>query len=374
MNIAIVSDSLYPYFKGGKEKRIYEASTRLAARGHTVTIYSMHWWKGGDTVKENGVTLHAISPLYPLYHKNRRSFKEAIFFSLHCFTLMNKRFDVIEVDHMPHLVLFPLKIICLLKGKRMIVTWHEVWGKKYWQQYIGRGMRATIAYYVEALSARLPDLIISVSEHTTKSLRAGLGVKCPIVTIGNGLDMAAILSATPTPSGVDVIFSGRLLSHKHVDVLIHSIAILSKKYPAISLSILGEGPEKQSLQALTQSLGVEKNVSFLGFLDDQHDMYRIMQASRVFVLPSTREGFGIAAIEANACGMPFITIDHERNAAKDLVIDGENGVLVDLDPVPMARAIETLLRAPKDRSFYRAYAEQYDWERIVSEIQNVYAS
>jgi glycosyltransferase involved in cell wall biosynthesis len=99
-----------------------------------------------------------------------------------------------------------------------------------------------------------------------------------------------------------------------------------------------------------------------------------MQASRVFVLPSTREGFGIAALEANACGMPFITIDHEQNAAKELVVNGENGILIGLDPVEMAQAIEKLLNTAKDRAFYRVYAEQHDWNRIASRIQNVYAS
>jgi len=374
MNIAIISDSIYPYFKGGKEKRINEVSTRLATRGEIVTVYSMHWWKGKNTIKENGVTLRAISPLYPLYHGNRRSFKEAILFSLHCITLINKKFDVIEVDHMPHLVLFPLKIVCLLKGKKMIVTWHEVWGKEYWQQYIGRGMRASVAYYIEKISAQLPDTIISVSEQTTKSLRASLGVKRPIVTIGNGIDMKRILSNKPADRGADVVFAGRLLSHKHVDVLIHSIATLAKTHQNISLWIIGEGPEKTSLQSLVKELGIEKNVSFLGFLDDQNDMYSIMQASRIFVLPSTREGFGIAALEANACGMPFITIDHEQNATKELVVNGENGILIGLDQEEMAQAIEKLLNTAKDRAFYRTYAEKYDWNRIVSEIQNVYAS
>ena len=48
---------------------------------------------------------------------------------------------------------------------------------------------------------------------------------------------------------------------------------------------------------LAKSLGIEKNVSFRDFYEDQNDVYRLMQASSVFVLPSTREGFGIVVLE-----------------------------------------------------------------------------
>src|SRR6185369_842907 len=104
MKIAIVSDAIYPYNKGGKEKRIFEISTRLVKKGHTVTIYTMHWWKGKEITRvENGVRLHGISPLYPLYSEERRSIRQAVLFALFCFKLINKDFDVIDADHMPHL-------------------------------------------------------------------------------------------------------------------------------------------------------------------------------------------------------------------------------------------------------------------------------
>jgi hypothetical protein len=116
LKIAIVSDAIYPYNIGGKEKRIYEFSTRLARRGHQVTIYTMKWWKGNaQQVVHEGVVHAAISPLYPLYAGERRSMHEAIFFALHCFKLLSKQFDILDADHMPHLILFPLKLAVLKK-------------------------------------------------------------------------------------------------------------------------------------------------------------------------------------------------------------------------------------------------------------------
>jgi len=161
IKIAFVTDAIYPYNKGGKEKKIYEVATRLAKKGNDVHIYTMKWWEE-DTVqkKEHGVTLHAISRLYPLYSGQRRSFKEAVFFSLHCLKLLKEDFDIIDVDHMPHLVIFPLKFVCFLKRKKLIVSWNEVWGKEYWRKYLG--LLGFLAYYIEKISIMLPDRIISI--------------------------------------------------------------------------------------------------------------------------------------------------------------------------------------------------------------------
>src|SRR5690348_10850652 len=102
LKIAIISDAIYPYHKGGKEKRIFEISTRLVKKCHLVTIYCMKWWKNQTNIRnENGVILKAVSPLYPLYVGEKRSIKEAVMFSLFCFKLLNEDFDVIDVDHMP---------------------------------------------------------------------------------------------------------------------------------------------------------------------------------------------------------------------------------------------------------------------------------
>ena len=93
MKMAFVSDAIYPYNKGGKEKRIYEISTRLAKRDHNVHVYCMKWWKEKENHRiENGVHLHAISRYYPLYSGKRRSIKGAIMFAFACFKLIRKIF------------------------------------------------------------------------------------------------------------------------------------------------------------------------------------------------------------------------------------------------------------------------------------------
>lgn len=373
--IAIVSDAVYPYNKGGKEIRLYEISTRLAAQGHDVTIYCMNWWRGETIRKQDGVALHAISPYYPLYAGERRSIKEAIFFALHCFKLLDKPFDVIEADHMPHLVLFTVKLVCLLRRKQLIVTWNEVWGRAYWKNYMGGffgPLFAEIAWIIERLSVALPDRIVSISPHTTNALRAVLGARQEILTVPIGVDSEAILLITPATRRSDIIFAGRLLSHKNVDVLLEAVSIIAKRQPDITAIIVGDGPERRNLELLTRKLHIQRNVAFLGFVEDHNDLYALMQASRVFVLPSTREGFGIVAIEANACGLPIIAIDHEQNATKELIIHGENGALTSLEPRQLAETIEHLLDDEQNPDRYIRHAQKYNWKNIISKIEIIY--
>ena len=375
MKIAFVSDAIYPYNKGGKEKRIYEISTRLAKRGHNVHVYCMKWWEEKETHRiENGVHLHAISRYYPLYSGKRRSIKEAVMFAFACFKLIREDFDVIDVDHIPHFVLFSTKVVCLLKRIKLITSWHEVWGREYWKEYL-RGL-GSIAYIIEKLSALMPDRIISVSEHTTNKLKNDLLSKKDIITISNGLDFEKIKKIHASSEKSDVVFAGRLFSHKNVDMLIKSIVVLDENRPDIKCLIIGDGSEKKNLEALAQKLNLEKNIKFLGFLENHDDVYALMKSSKVFVLPSTREGFGMVVTEANACGIPVITINHKDNAARDLIEEGKNGFVCQLNEEEIAKRIMRILENSSGRKMKEVcmdLAKKYDWDKIVDKIEGVYS-
>ena len=86
--VAFVSDAVYPFHKGGKEKHLYEITRRLAERGRDVHVYTMKWWDGDPDTEIDGVHYHAISKLYPMYDGDRRSIKEGLLFALACFKLL----------------------------------------------------------------------------------------------------------------------------------------------------------------------------------------------------------------------------------------------------------------------------------------------
>jgi glycosyltransferase involved in cell wall biosynthesis len=370
LKIAIVSDAIYPYNKGGKEKRIYEISTRLAQAGHDVHIYCMRWWDGGDHRIENGVNLHAISPLYPLYSGQRRSIKQALLFAVSCFKLIKEDFDIIEVDHMPHFVLFSTKLVTLLKGKKLYATWNEVWGREYWIEYMGKA--GNIAYIIEWLSSRLPDKIIAVSEHTKNKLINDLKIKTNIIVVPNGIDIQEIKNAEPAKQKSDIIFAGRLISHKNVDFLIDSINLLKDTYPNIKCIIVGKGPEEKNLKNLVTKLGLENNIVFYDFLADHKDLYGLMKSSKVFALPSTREGFGIVALEANASGIPVITTNHKNNGTKDLITNGKNGHSVPLDKKKISEKIIDYLSSKNSPDVYTKKAGDFDWTKLAKKVEEVY--
>lgn len=373
MKIALISDAIYPYNEGGKEKRIFEVTTRLAKKGYDIHLYCMKWWEGSKDRKENGVNLHAICKKYSLYAGKKRSIIQALVFGLACLKLIKEDFDIAEVDHIPFFPLFSLKLISILRRKKIIATWHEVWGRDYWQEYLG--WKGFFGYLAEKLGVFMPDEIISVSMHTTKKLKDSLGSRKKIYTIPNGNDFEKIQKIKPSRKEADVIFAGRLLSHKNVDVLIKAISLIKEKKQNIKCLIIGEGPEKKNLETMIRKLNLEKNIEFSNFLESQDDFYARMKSSKVFVLPSTREGFGIVIIEANACGIPVVAIDHKNNAVRDLVEEGKNGFLCRLEEGEVADRIAVVLKSGPDRKIKEScldFAKKYDWNKIVDEVERVY--
>ena len=373
MKIAIVSDAIYPYNKGGKEKRIYEISTRLVQMGHDVTVFTMKWWDGPDTRVDEGVKIQAISPYFPLYAGEKRSIKEALLFSLHCLKLLKEDFDIIEVDHMPHLVLFSTKLVALLKKKKLHVIWNEVWGVAYWVKYMGPA--GVLAACIEKITSMLPDKFTAVSEHTASELTTRLKVpQHKITVIPNGISIAALKDVAPAPSRSDVIFVGRLLSHKNVDVLVQSIAILKAKYPGIKCIIVGRGPERDNLIALAQKNDLLENIEFIESIEDHNQLYSLMKASSVLAFPSTREGFGIVVLEANSCGLPVITTDHAHNGARYLIEEGLNGETISLSKENLARAIDAYMGTNPDPAKYSTFLQQFDWNNLAQRVEDVYTT
>ena len=372
LRIALVSDAVYPYSKGGKETRLYQLSTRLATAGHDVHIYTMHWWDGAETTRrENGVTLHAICRRHALYAGGRRSIRQGLLFGLACWKLISERFDVLDVDQIPFFPLFPLRIISWLKRRPLIATWHEVWGRLYWQEYLGRA--GWIAYAIERCSIHLPSRLITVSSLTTARAGSMMRHTNRIAHIANGIDFNHISRIKPAKAGADIIYVGRLIEHKHVDVLLEALAIIARHSPNIACLIVGDGPERASLEAQAERLGIANNVAFVGFIPDHDDVLASIKSSRVFVLPSTREGFGISLLEAYACGRPAVTINHPDNAAREL-ISPETGRLAELSATSLAQQLADLLTKPLDSHAITSIARRHDWSEATRQLLNLYES
>ncbi len=373
MKIALVNDTVYPYFKGGAPKRAWEIARRLAQRGHSVHWFGMKYWGGEDVIIKDGVYLHGVCPALELYYiDGKRSIKQAIYFAYKLLRpLLKENFNIVDCSNFPYFPCFSTKLHSIVKGSTLLITWLEVWDG-YWYEYLGR--KGIFGVLIERMVSRLSKSMIAISENTKRGLLS-LGASGDIKVAMSGIDFEEIDSAGPTDDKSDIIFVGRLIKDKNVDLLIKSTGLIKKAISNIKCLIIGDGPERNSLEGLVSNLHLEKNVSFSGSLDDSQDVFSRLKASKVFVLPSTREGFGIVSLEANACGLPIVTVKHPQNAATDLVVEGRNGFLCEVDEEDMAKKIMMALERAQGMSpDCLDYSKQYSWEKVVDMIEDAYKS
>jgi len=367
LRIAFVYDAVYPYVKGGAEKRYWELAKRLSKK-HEVHIYGMKFWNGDDIIKRGGVYFHGVCEPVNLYTKGgRRSIWQAVYFALRLFpVLMKEKFDVIDCGNFPFFHCFTTYLVSSIKKTPLIVTWHEYWGG-YWYEYLGAlGFFGSI---VERLATKIGDKVIAVSRLTENKLEENGVDSSRMIVIPNGIDMDLIKRIKPSKKGYDVLFVGRLIKDKNVDILVKAVAKTSN----IRCGIIGKGPEEESLKKMAYDLGLSKRIDFLGFLESDREVYSYMKSSKVLALPSTREGFGIAALEANACGIPVVTTRHENNAVLELIKEGVNGFVIEGDADSYSKKFEEVINIHKDLSQKCIKeARLYEWGRLTKKIEGVY--
>ena len=100
-----------------------------------------------------------------------------------------------------------------------------------------------------------------------------------------------------------------------------------------------------------------------------------MKSSKIFIFPSTLEGFGIVVVEANACGLPAVVVKAKYNGSSWLVEHGKNGFVCQLNEEEVSKNIIRILINNSSREMQKVcidLAEKYDWDKIVDEIEEVY--
>lgn len=139
-----------------------------------------------------------------------------------------------------------------------------------------------------------------------------------------------------------VVAAGRLVPEKGFDVLIQAFHIFSQTHD-FSLIILGEGPERESLEKLINELGLTRRVLLPGFMPDP---YPYMRTARLFVLSSRYEGLPTVLIEAMAYGTQVVATDC-RSGPAEILDGGRYGVLVPVDdPQALAKGMAQALSSP----------------------------
>lgn len=158
-----------------------------------------------------------------------------------------------------------------------------------------------------------------------------LGVEREIKVIHVGMDTTLFRPKEPTgeylPEGpINILTVARLRKYKGLEFLIEAIKSLKDRMPDVKLSILGKGTEKANLKKLVKKLGLEQNVEFVDEPVPNYKMPFVYGDCDIYVQPSIIEPYGIAVLEAMACGKPVIGT--KVSGMRDTIRDGETGVLV----------------------------------------------
>jgi glycosyltransferase involved in cell wall biosynthesis len=186
--------------------------------------------------------------------------------------------------------------------------------------------------------------------------------------VPNGIDPSRFHPDGPARPGGYVLFVGRLVPYKGVDVLIRAMARLG---PGVPLVIAGDGPMAPALHLLARTLRVQ--VQFLGRVAED-DLPALYRGAQVTVLPSTnaQESFGITLVESMACGTPVVASRLPGVAEVAAV----GGTLADPgDAVSLARHLRNALRPgalPRGPALAAAAHAAYSWEAVTDRLESVY--
>jgi len=204
-------------------------------------------------------------------------------------------------------------------------------------------LRARLRRALERLAARRVDGIACVAASIREFVTHEMRLPTKVSVIHNGIpDYVASSVLPPADTARRLISVGRLASVKAYDVLLRAFAQASHNRPRLRLTLVGDGPERGSLERLAERLCISSSVNFAGFRDDVPDL---LAQQDMFVMSSQHEGISIAILEAMRAGLPVVAT--RVGGVPDTVVDGVTGVLVPPDDAPrMAATIDRLLECP----------------------------
>jgi glycosyltransferase involved in cell wall biosynthesis len=251
----------------------------------------------------------------------------------------------------------------LVYGRRVAVLVHHC-HREQWPvagPFLGR-----LGWFVESwLSPRVNrrSQYVTVSLPSARDLVA-LGVRNErIAVVRNGLDEAPEQTlAGPRGAAPRVVVLSRLVPHKQIEDALDAVAALRPRMPGVHLDIVGDGWWRERLVEHVKRLGIADAVTFHGHVDDV-TKHHVLQSSWVQLLPSRKEGWGLAVVEAAQHGVP--TVGYRSSGGLcDSIVDGVTGLLVD-SRAELVERLEELLRDPVLRDGLgtkaRARSGEFSW-------------
>lgn len=361
MKAALCTEVLYPLY--GVERRVYEMAMRLHKYGFASEIFTSTPGKYFPKLAVNQVSNPTITS------PPKRNYSSCLKYVRNLYSVLSrKEFDVIDANG--HLSLIPCSLAARKTKTPVVGTLHDLYLAEWRAMYKGRA--ALFGAPFEIISARMffDKLIVLNSAIKSKLINTLHVPEERIEIIPSGIDTRELDRINSKKLANEILFAGRLVPQKNVDVLIKSMQMVKNA----KLTIVGEGTEKGNLLALTKNLGVDDRVNFINPVS-RNELIRRLKSASVFVMPSRRENFGIAPLEAMYCRTATVSTNTE--GPRDYINHGKNGLLVKIGDVKqLAEGITLLLTDEKLRKRFeekgRKTATSYDWNNIIKKIADLY--
>jgi len=234
-------------------------------------------------------------------------------------------------------------------------------------------------YDITCFSIRAADAVTAISHYLKQATIETFPACTDLEVIPNFIDLEAFhpghsnceRSSLGAPDELLLAHLSNFRPVKRPVDTVRVLAAVNKQRPA-RLALIGDGPEIASVLAEADLLGVRDRIRFLG---NQDHVQPLLACCDVFLLPSEQESFGLAALEANACGVPAVTSD--VGGISELIENGVNGFRVPLgDTAAMAARVLEIAADPATldafRKRARASAERFDATNIITQYEDLY--
>ena len=298
---------------GGAEVHLHEVFSRIAAMGNEVTLFCSSFEGGKPEETLNGIRV--------IRQGGRYLFNFRV--PLQYFKMRHRGEYDIVIDDMNKIPFFtPLFV-----REPLYVITHHLFKKSIFLE-----VPFPLAMYVYVMekagfslckSRRVPFIVGSPS---TKSELMEIGLPAEDIEIINYcVDHSIHRPDASARSRTPLIgYFGRLKKYKSIEQLLHAFRVVKESVPELSLVVVGEGDDRGSLEALSESLGLSEAVRFTGFVDEQEKV-RWLQKVWFSVNTSSKEGWGLTVIEANACATTVVASDVP--GLRDAVKNNDTGLL-----------------------------------------------
>ncbi len=349
----IYDDIKNPWCGGGGAKRAFEINKRIA-KNHAIKVFTGKFPNSKNEIID-GVTYIRIG-------SSKSYLLSRITFSfLAPYYVIRSEADIVVNDFS---VFSP--VFCEFFTKKTVINcfYHFV-GKHSFKKYLIFGI---IPFIVEKILLRTSKNFITISPSVTEILQKRAKQVKKIKCIYTGISDNIFNSGT-TDEGY-IAYIGRIdIYMKGIDILLDAFSQLKDKN--IKLKIAGKGKTKDidNIMDRIENLNLKNSVDFLGAITEE-EKKTFLSSSMFVVMPSRFEGWGIVAIEAQACGKAVIGTNIP--GLRDAIKDGETGILIEPDnPSALRGAMQSLIEDTEQRLKLgregRHWAKNFKWDNIANE-------